>query len=231
MARERDFEGKTLEEALARAAEATGLPAGALDYQVVDEGRRGLIGVGARSVRIRVVLPEDRPRVGAPAPEGGTDVDPVEVERLADRILGGLGLEVRARARDAGETIEVEITGKDHDDLLARKGEALGALQYLLNRIVHRGRKGRKIHVDAGGFRKLREDEVVEIARRSAEKVLEKGEKCVLSPLNPYERRLVHLALRDLAGVETKSLGEGFLKRVEISPVRRDGPDRSPGGA
>jgi spoIIIJ-associated protein len=229
MAPERDFQGRTLEEALERAAVATGMRGSDLAYQVVDGGRRGLIGVGGRPVRIRVVLPEVRQGEGEEEP--AVAADPAEVERLAERILGGLGLEVRSRAQDAGETIELDLTGEDRDSLLARRGQALSALQYLLNRIIYRGRRGKKIHVDAGGFRKLREDEVVEIARRSAEKVLAKGEEFVLSPLNPYERRLVHLALRDVPGVETKSLGNGFLKRVAIYPVRKGDPGGSHGGA
>jgi spoIIIJ-associated protein len=73
--------------------------------------------------------------------------------------------------------------------------------------------------VDSGGYRKAREEEIAEIARRTAEKARSRGEECVLSPLNPYERRLVHLALKEFPGVETRSLGDGFLKRVAIIPA------------
>jgi spoIIIJ-associated protein len=151
----------------------------------------------------------------APAPPA----DAGEVERLAEAILRGLGLEVRARAEDAPSAIQVDLTGKDRDYLLSRKGEGLSALQYLLNRIIYRGRKGKRIQVDCGGFRKLHEDEVVEIARRSAEKAKARGEECVLSPLNPYERRLVHIALAEIGGVETRSIGDGFLKKIVIVPL------------
>ncbi len=148
-------------------------------------------------------------------------VDPQEVTRLADRLLRGLGLDVTCAARDQDETVEVDIAGPDRDFLLDRKGEALNAVQYLLNRILYQGRKGKKIHVDSDGFRKLHEDEIVEIAVLTAQKVRARGEKSVLSPLNPYERRLVHLALRDIEGVETQSLGDGFLKRIAIVPVKK----------
>ncbi len=152
--------------------------------------------------------------------------DPQDVARLADRMLQGLGLELTASARDAGETIEVDLSGPDRDSLLDRRGEALNSVQYLLNRILYRGRAGKRIHVDSEGFRKIREDEIVEIAVLTAEKVKAKGEESVLSPLNPYERRLVHIALRDIEGVETMSLGDGFLKRVAIVPRKKSGPDR-----
>jgi spoIIIJ-associated protein len=152
---------------------------------------------------------------GAPA----ASAEPDQVRDLADRLLIGLGLAVQARARDAGETIEVDLTGPDRDYLLDRRGEALNAVQYLLNRIVYRGRKGKKIHVDSDGFRRVREEEIVEIALRTAEKVRAQGEESLLSPMNPYERRLVHLAMREVEGIDTRSVGDGFLKRVAIFPA------------
>ena len=163
------------------------------------------------------------------AGDDGAEVSasPDEVETLASRILGGLELDLTVSVRDAGESIEVDVTGPDRDYLLDRRGEPLNALQYLLNRIVYRGRRGRKIHVDSDGFRRLREDEIVEIAMRTAEKVKARDEECVMSPLNPYERRLVHIALGEVAGVATRSIGDGFLKRVAIYPDRDSDPGRT----
>ena len=167
---------------------------------------------------------EDHPDDGA-SREGAEvpPADPAEVARLADRTLRGLGLDVQCSARDAGETIQVDVTGPDHDYLLDRRGAGLSALQYLLNRVLYRGRRGKKIQADAGGFRRLREEEIVEIARRAAEKVKAKGEEILLSPLNPYERRLVHIALREFEGLETESRGDSFLKRVAIFPAGKGG--------
>lgn len=151
-----------------------------------------------------------------------------EVEALAGRIVKGLDLDLTVAVSDAGESIEVDVTGPDRDYLLDRRGEPLNALQYLLNRIVYRGRRGRKIHVDSDGFRRVREDEIVEIALRTAEKVKARDEECVMSPLNPYERRLVHLALGEVAGVATRSIGDGFLKRVAIYPDHGADPGGNP---
>jgi spoIIIJ-associated protein len=154
--------------------------------------------------------------------------DPSEVERLTERILGGLGLDIKARADRTEASILVDLSGDDREFLLSRKGEGLSALQYLLNRIIYRGRKGKKIQVDCGGFRKAREDEIIEIARHSAAKAKASGEECVLSPLNPYERRLVHMALAEIGGVATHSVGDGFLKKITIVPVPaadRDEPE------
>lgn len=160
---------------------------------------------------------------GAPEPvEGATAPapDPAEVQKLAHRILEGLGLEVTVSARDAGATIEVDVAGPDREFLLDHKAEALNALQYLLNRIIYRGRTGKKIHLDSDGYRRDREGEIVEVARRTAEQVKARGEESLLSPLNPYERRLVHLALAEIEGIGTRSVGDGFLKRIAIYPTK-----------
>jgi spoIIIJ-associated protein len=172
----------------------------------------------------------DDPGGDAPAEDAG----PVpaattgELEQLTDRILGGLGLDVRSKATDTDAALVVDLTGSDRDYLLSRKGEGLSALQYLLNRILYKGRKGKKIQVDCGGFRKLREDEIVEIALLTAEKAKACGEECLLAPMNSYERRLVHLALAEIAGVETRSVGDGFLKRIAIVPVAKAGTAGDP---
>jgi spoIIIJ-associated protein len=160
--------------------------------------------------------------------EEAPPADPRDVESLANDVLHGLGLELDARARDAGATIEVDLGGPDRDLMLDHRGEALNALQYLLNRIVYKGRLGKKIHLDSEGYRQSREDEIVEVARRTAEGVLAKGQESLLSPLNPYERRLVHIALGEMEGIGTRSIGDGFLKRVAIFRTAARGPKTGP---
>lgn len=163
-----------------------------------------------------------------PAEEEAPPADPKDVQALANEILQGLGLDLDASARDAGATIEVDLTGPDRDLMLDHRGEALNALQYLLNRVVYRGRIGKKIHLDSEGYRRSREEEVVEMAKRTAEGVLAKGQETLLNPLNPYERRLVHLALGEIEGIGTRSVGDGFLKRIAIfrttAKASRPGP-------
>lgn len=161
---------------------------------------------------------DDRTRDGAADDNDELIASIDEVETLASRIVKGLELDLNVSVQNEAESIEVDVTGPDRDYLLDRRGEPLNALQYLLNRIVYRGRRGRKIHVDSDGFRRVREDEIVEIALRTADKVKARDEECVMSPLNPYERRLVHMALGEVDGVATRSIGDGFLKRVAIFP-------------
>ncbi len=142
--------------------------------------------------------------------------DPAEVEALTRQVLEGLGLQVTVTVKDTGETLEVDVDGADRDLLIDHKAEALDALQYLANRIIYRGRTGKKIHFDSGGYRRGREDEIVQTARRAADAVKDRGREQLLNPLNPYERRLVHIALAEIEGIGTRSIGDGFLKRIAI---------------
>jgi len=160
----------------------------------------------------------DFPEPGHPVPAA----DPVKVEQLAGRIVRGLGLDISTRVEENDRTIDVDLSGADAALLLERCGEPLDALQYLLNRILYRGQKGKKIHVDSEGFRRLREDEIVESALLTAQKVKESNKEMRLNPLNPYERRLVHLALGEVDGIESRSEGDGFLKRIVIAPAGKE---------
>jgi spoIIIJ-associated protein len=172
-----------------------------------------------------------RDAAGAPprdAEEQAPPADPRDVETLANELLHGLGLDLEARARDAEATIEIDLSGSDRDLMLDHRGEALNALQYLLNRVVYRGRIGKKIHLDSEGYRRSREEEIVEIARRTAEGVLARGQESLLSPLNPYERRLVHIALGEIEGIGTRSVGDGFLKRIAVFRTTARGPKAGP---
>src|SRR5262245_58436143 len=174
-----------------------------------------------RPPRERMTVDDESTRNAAAAEDAGPmpSADPEAVAGLAREVLTGLGLDLKVSARDTETSIEVDIEGADRDLLLDRRGEALNALQYLLNRIVYRGRAGKKIHLDSGGYRRDREDEIVEIARRAAEAAKSRGKEQLLSPLNPYERRLVHIALSEIEGVTTRSVGDGFLKRVAVVPT------------
>lgn len=112
------------------------------------------------------------------------------------------------------------IVGPDRNIFLTKKGAALTALQYLVNKIfMNRGEATQKIFIDSQGYRVAREEELREIALRSADKVRKSQKEYCLTPMNPYERRLIHLALKDDGEVVTVSRGEGFIKQVSILPI------------
>jgi len=144
-----------------------------------------------------------------------------EIRRLEDFLSGFVAsspFEIHCRVADESERIRVEVEGPDRELFLARRGEGLLALQVALGRVAAHDNIARPIFVDSEGFRQGREEEIAEIAVLAAEKVKKMGEPHKLQPMDPYERRLVHLALKDNPDVETESEGEGFEKRVVIRP-------------
>jgi len=123
---------------------------------------------------------------------------------------------------DPLEDIRLEIEGKDAGRIIGKKGQTLSALQFLANRVVNRpGKPRRHVIVDAEGYRARREDTLTSMARRLGKQAVEEGKIITFEPMNPQDRRVVHLALAKFPGVVTKSDGEGEARRVQIIPVRR----------
>jgi spoIIIJ-associated protein len=131
--------------------------------------------------------------------------------------LAGLELDVKVVAGD--ERLEIELAGEDEEDATAEDGEVLEAIEYLAPRMMH-GRIGFLVHcrVDCDGFRAEREEELTTLALEAAEAVRSSGRTRTLEPMNPADRRLVHMTLADAKGVVTESVGDGFFKRVTVLP-------------
>jgi spoIIIJ-associated protein len=123
---------------------------------------------------------------------------------------------------DPPEEIRLEIEGKDAGRIIGKKGQTLAALQFLANRVINRpGRARRHVIIDAEGYRQRREDTLSTMARRLGKQAVDEGKIITFEPMNPQDRRVVHLALAKFPGVVTKSDGEGEARRVQIIPVRR----------
>ena len=146
--------------------------------------------------------------------------DSEAIERSLEEILSLLGLQLEMTIRRGGEGFEIELSGEDGDALLSREGALLDAIEHLLPRMV-RGLAGHPVacRLDSGGFRAAHRREMRELAERAAEEVRRDLQSQVLEPMNPADRRLVHLALAEDPTVQTRSEGGGFLKRVRISPA------------
>jgi len=142
-----------------------------------------------------------------------------EIRKFAKEFIDATQLEVTPAVRSEEDAIVVEFSGPDEGLLLQRRAELLESLQFLLGKVLQRrfGAETRFL-VDSAGFRLGREREIGEIARRTAERVKASSEPFELDPMNPYERRIVHLALKDDRLVRTESVGDGFMKRVTIYP-------------
>ncbi len=159
-------------------------------------------------------LPPEEREAGSPSEESAGAAQ--RLEDLLAEFAGSIPFEISCRVTEEAERIRIEVDGEDRDLFLERRGEGLQALQVILGRIG--GENDKPIFVDSSGFRQGRDEEIVEIALLAAEKVKKMKEPHRLSLMDPYERRIVHLALKDNPDVETESEGEGFQKRVVIRP-------------
>jgi spoIIIJ-associated protein len=214
-----EFDGRDLEEALSAASAALGRPAADLDYELIEEGRKGVFGLGARPVRIRVRLeagaaPASSGGAPAPAPRATPQGRPAAMlERMI--ALSGLALTIRESLRE-GST-EISLDGADRKRLTARDGELLEALEFVLNRMGRRQwPDDPPVHLVCDGFQSSRDGELIEMIREVAARVARSGAPERLQPMNAYERRIVHVTVREFPGLTTVSEGDGFLKRVRV---------------
>jgi spoIIIJ-associated protein len=123
----------------------------------------------------------------------------------------------------AADEIRLEIEGPDAGRIIGKKGAVLDAIQYLTARATLRpGAPRRHIIVDAEGYRARHEDQLASMARRLAQRVAQEGKVITFDPMSPRERRIVHMALRDVAGVRTESTGEEPERRIQIIPDKGD---------
>lgn len=131
-------------------------------------------------------------------------------------------VQLRRPGEDSPDEISIEIVGRDSGRIIGKKGQVLQALQFLTHRVVNRpGEEKRHILVDAEGYRSRRDTNLASMARKLGKQALELGKIITFEPMNPRDRRVVHMALAKFEGVITKSDGEGDDRRVQIIPVRR----------
>ena len=162
---------------------------------------------------------------------GGADeasLDP-QSKRAIDFIrmlLGKMSMDAEVSiAPDDGEggenEIRLEIEGPDAGRVIGKRGQVLEAIQYLTTRVAHRpGEERKHIAVDAEGYRARHEDQLSQMARKLAERVMSEGKIITFDPMNARDRRVVHIALKEITGVRTESNGEGPDRRVQIIPVK-----------
>ena len=120
------------------------------------------------------------------------------------------------------DEVNIEIIGRDAGRIIGKKGSVLQAIQFLTHRVINRpGLDRRHVLVDAEGYRSRRDNSLATMARRLGKQAVDQGKIITFEPMNPRDRRVVHLALAKFEGVITKSDGEGDDRRVQIIPVRR----------
>lgn len=229
----------TVEEAIEKGLTELGLSRSEVEYEVLDEGGKGLLGFGARQARIRLTIKSANDIQSSPSAtqketrsvsSGDEETDNVLV--IAEATVGELlekmhvsGATVQAQigegvGRNGNPIIVVNITGDDLSILIGRRAETLNALQYITRLIIGKevGR-GVNLTVDVEGYRERRENNLRQTARKMASQAIKSGRSQSLEPMPPNERRIIHIELQDDKDVTTESVGEEPRRKVTIIPT------------
>jgi spoIIIJ-associated protein len=233
-----EFEGRTEKEAIDRAAAELGLEKDGFDVEILETQRSGLFKKGYVKIQVHTgeiphergedtrgePRPPSRPASAAPKAAASANIpaDQGEFEQALISFLEGLiehmgysgKVSVQYREeRKLGLKFESEYSSI----LIGKKGKNLDALQLLAN--IYAGRQGRedvRIILDSENYRLRREESLVRLAYTVADRVRDSRGSILLEPMNPFDRRLIHTTLNDIADVETKSEGEGLYKQVRV---------------
>ena len=241
----REFEGKTEQDAINQAIEALHIEREDFDVEILDNGRRGLFKKANVKIRVHIdsmqddeekpfFIPEDEnvhesysEEAEPEEDEDEEDLEPNEeletqVCAFIDEMISHMGYESTTTVSSRkGKKVNLDIASESSNIIIGRKGKNLDAIQVLANVFAGKIDNERKIIVDSEGYRIRHEEQIIKEAYRTAMQVRKSGRSRLLEPMNPYERRLVHTALNDVTGIETKSEGEGLYKQVRVICKRK----------
>ena len=222
-----EVSGRTVDEAIDKGLEELGADLDQVVTEVLSQGSRGILGLGAEQARVRVTLVE---APGYPTEEAAEESWEAreEVSKVAVVVLGDLlrhmGIQATVVVREPSDErpmpVVLDVQGDDLGILIGRQGDTLRDLQYITRLIASRKlQRWVNVVVDVAGYKKRRERVLTELAERMAERVIADGRPLSLEPMPAHERRIVHIALRDHEQVTTESTGEGQRRKVVISPA------------
>lgn len=206
-----EVEGRTVDDATKKAIAELGITDSSnIKIEVIDEGKSGIFGFGiSRPAKIRLFYNIDTEDIG----------DTIRV--VVENIFRRMEIDCRIADLKEGESkVYIELESKSSSGLvIGRKGKTLEALQFMVNLIVNQMTgSDKKIILDIEAYRAKRERALRKMSKDIAFKVIKSGKPWTLEPMNPFERRLIHLTLQNDTRVTTKSEGQGIYRKVTIMP-------------
>lgn len=200
--------GKTVEEALEAALAELGLERDQVEYRVLEAPSKPLFGLlGGREAKVEVTVKK---------------VEPIERAKLfIEKVTKAMNLGVMISTVTTEDAITLNLKGEDLGILIGKHGQTLDALQYLTNLAANReGRDRLRFIIDVEDYRKRRADTLEQLALRLADRVKRSGDRVVLEPMTPHERKIIHMSLQEDLRIETYSEGEEPYRRVVIASKR-----------
>lgn len=201
----REFQGRTVDEALESAALKLSLAKDSIDYTVIDEGSRGFLNIiGSKPAKIMVKLKRDSIK---------------EAKRFLYDIFENMGISATIETEETDDAVRMNIYGDNMGVIIGYRGETLDSLQYLTSLVLNKDHNEpyRKIVLDAENYRLKREQTLRNLAEKTAARVIKSGRAFKLEPMNPYERRIIHSELQGNSEIVTFSEGEEPYRRVVVN--------------
>ena len=194
--------GKSVEEALRLALIELDASREQVEIEVLDEGSKGFLGIGAKETRIRVSKKNSV-----------TDV----AHNFLSSLLKEMNIAAEIEIVLGQDALNINIIGEDMAILIGKRGQTLDSLQYLVSLVVNKERDDYlRVVLDTENYRAKRKETLEGLAEKLASKVKKSRKNVILEPMNPYERRIIHSALQINPNVSTKSEGDEPYRKVVI---------------
>ena len=202
-----EFKGKTVEEALTAASASLGVTSSELDYEVVEKGSSGFLGIGAKPAVIKVNKIEKEQTI--------VDKTRAYLETLFKAM--DIQTEIEINFDEENNNMNISLEGPEMGILIGKRGQTLDALQYLISLYVNKESESYiRLKLDTENYRARRKDTLENLAKNIAFKVKRSRRSITLEPMNPYERRIIHSALQNDKYVATRSEGEEPYRKVVV---------------
>ena len=225
-----EYEGKTEKEAIEKAASELGLEKDQFDVEILESQKKSLFKNGYVKIRVHTLDSQNQVSsefdgkisdsvsksvVSNPMPQDEFEEKLVDfIKTVVEKMEYEVAVEIMFREE---RKVGIKLTSSSSSILIGRKGKNLDALQLIVNIYAgHLGREDIRVILDTENYRIRREESLVRLAYVTADKVRQKKTSILLEPMNPFERRLIHTTLNDIADVETKSEGDGLYKQVRV---------------
>lgn len=198
--------GKTADDAVNEALKALGATRDEVEVTVLDNGSRGILGIGSRLARVSVVKKFNPEKTA---------------KKFLNEIASSMGIEVTIDTKLTDKNLEIVMTGSKMGVFIGKHGQTLDSLQYLVNLVVNKGDAPYiNVILDTEDYRKRRKETLESLAFNLAKKVKATRRSIVLEPMSPYERRIIHSALQNDRFVSTYSEGQEPYRNVVIAPKK-----------
>lgn len=209
----KEYTGKNVDDAITKALVELGVTSDKLEYEIVDKGSNGILGIGSKPARVNARVKEETPVSVSEAPE---DIEKIAVEFLS-KVFDAMKLTVKINVNITEEAVEIDLVGDDMGVLIGKRGQTLDSLQYLVSLIINKkSDKYLRVKLDTENYRERRKETLENLAKNIAFKVKRTKRAVSLEPMNPYERRVIHSALQNDRYVTTKSEGEEPFRHVVV---------------